>query len=311
MMGGLLSSLFILPTAGADTVILKNDKELKGLVVEEAADRIFLSTEKGELPILLSGIKDIRYDEPEQNFMQMGRAYEAEKKYGEALAYYEKALETNPQFEEAKRAAMAMKSRFWASTMEGPQSEMEKQQAIADSRGEGLSSESSIKKGVVRDEKILRENLGLVLSKKGDWVHVREAHLKKDAFLAGLRPGDSLIKIDTDSLRFLGIQTVAKKIIYPRYSSFTLEYERDCPLQKDADGLGLKLKLDARGISAEKVLKNGPAALAGIQEGDVVAGIDGRSTRYMPLDKVMKIMNEAGRGRVTLSIRRWALLTRR
>ncbi len=105
-----LTSFLILSEAFADTILLKNEKEIKGLVVERYADRIILSTEKGEIPILLSGIKKIDYDDAEQNFMQVGRAYEAENKYGEALAYYEKALEANPNFEEAKKAAASAAS---------------------------------------------------------------------------------------------------------------------------------------------------------------------------------------------------------
>ena len=88
-----MSSLFFCPPLLADTIVLKNNKNLKGLVVESHADRIILSTENGEVPILLKGIKNIQYDSPEQSFMQMGQVYQSEGKYGEALAFYEKAVE--------------------------------------------------------------------------------------------------------------------------------------------------------------------------------------------------------------------------
>src|SRR3989338_3099525 len=73
-MGGcLLPSLFLCPILSADTIVMKNGKELKGLVVEQHADRVIFSTENGEVPIFLKGVKDIRYDEPAQNFMKIGK----------------------------------------------------------------------------------------------------------------------------------------------------------------------------------------------------------------------------------------------
>lgn len=315
-MGGVvLSSLFLFSTAFADTILLKNDKELKGLVVERHADRIILSTEKGEIPILLSGIKDIRYDDPEQNFMQIGRAYEAEHKYGEALAYYEKAAEVNPNFDEAKAAAAAMKSRFWAATTQGPQSEMEKQNAIYESWGQGKSLDVSPEKEMRKNAKILSQNLGLVIAKKGDWVRVAEAHLKKDAASAGLRRGDRLAAIDGESLRYLNVGVVTLKLTVPADSSFTLEYERDITVRSRTEGkawkdLGLKLKLEPKGIMVEKVSDDSPAAAAGIKEGDLLTQVNGQSTRYLAIGKVMEAVDSKGAGAV-LTVRRSAMLTRK
>jgi C-terminal processing protease CtpA/Prc len=73
----------------------------------------------------------------------------------------------------------------------------------------------------------------------------------------------------------------------------------------------LKLKLDYQGTSVEKVEPNGPAALAGIKDGDLLARVNGQSTRYMPLGKVMNIISDAGQGEVVFSVRRSAMLTRR
>ncbi len=314
---GFLSTFLWAPSSAfADTILLKNEKEIKGLVVEKHTDRIILSTEKGEIPILLSGIKNIQYDDAEQNFMQIGRAYEAKNKYGEALAYYEKAVEINPAYEEAKKASAAMKSRFWAATTEGPQSEMDKQQAIYDSWGQGRSPELAVKKRISKDVNSLRESLGLTLIKKSDWVYAGQVTSKGDAASAGLRRGDRLVSIDAESLRYLAAAVVAKKMIQPRYSSFILEYERECRIQKAGEGkfsgnLGLDLKLDSLGISVLKIVPGGPADQAGIREGDLVEWVNRESTRFMPLGKVLKIIKDADQGAVVLSVRRSAMLTRR
>ncbi len=315
MTGGLsLSSLFLFSIACADTVVMKDGSEQKGLVVERHADRIILSTEKGEVPVLLSDTQDIRYDDPEQNFMQIGRAYEAENKFGEALAYYEKASEVNPNFEEARKAASAMKSRFWAAATEGPKSEMEKQQLIYDSWGQGVKPESLEKKSILKDAKTLTQNLGLVLRKEGDWVAAEEVHSKKDAAAGGMQRGDRFVSIDGESLRYLSPEVVAKKMVTPLYSSFVLEYERDCPIAPASPGkmnLGLKLKLESNGIVVEKVIEGSLASDAGIKEGDLLSKVEGQSTRYMPINKVADALADRKDKEIVISVRRSVMLMRR
>jgi C-terminal processing protease CtpA/Prc len=147
-------------------------------------------------------------------------------------------------------------------------------------------------------------------------VRIVEAHQKKDGFAAGLRRQDRLVSIDTQSLRYLNADIVAKKMVSPRYSSFTLEYERDYKVEKEAGGkvwndLGLSLKLEYQGIVVEKVLPDSPAARSGLKANDLVAQVNGQSTRYMPMAKVMEIIRGGGQGSVSLSIRRSVILTRR
>ena len=90
ILGGIFCpSLLFCAVLRAETVQLKDAKELKGLVVEEHHDRIILSTENGEIPVLRDEILKIDYDNPAQNFIQAGRAYEDKERWPEALAYYE------------------------------------------------------------------------------------------------------------------------------------------------------------------------------------------------------------------------------
>lgn len=310
----LITHLTTIP-ASADTIILKNDKEVKGLVVEKHADRIILSTESREIPILLSGIKDIRYDEPEQNYLQVGRTYEAEKKYGEALAFYEKALETNPNFEEARIAAVAMRSRFWAASTEGPQGEMEKKQDIYDSWSKGGGMADAVKKKSIQDATLLKNNFGLTLEKKGDWVRVARVSSKKDADQAGIRRGDRLVAIDGASLRYLSVEVVTKKMISPRFSSFSLELERDIFVPRKGssspDEMGFKINLETKGTMIQKVYSDSAAQKAGLREGDFLVAIAGESTRYMPIQQVDKKIRDASRSPLQLTVRRSAFLTRR
>ena len=57
--------------AGADTVHLKNNTELKGIVIADFKDRITYSTVGGERQILKSDIKSIEYDETIDNLISL------------------------------------------------------------------------------------------------------------------------------------------------------------------------------------------------------------------------------------------------
>lgn len=316
-MGGcFLPSFFVYTIAQADIILLKNNKELKGLVVERHSDRIILSTEKGEIPILLTGIKDIQYDAPEQNFFQAGKSYESENKLGQALAYYEKALELNPNFEEAKVASLAVRNRFWASSAEGPRNEIERQQAVYDAweRGSG-SAEDVIKKKEKEQLDLLKERLGVTLERIGDWPRIKSLDSTKPAYLVGLRRNDRLVSIDGESQRYLVLESVRKNLLVPRYSNFNLDVDRDCFLKRSDQyarlgDIGLKLKLQYQGVIIQYVQAGGAAELAGLRTQDLLTRVNGVSTRYMPLRDVVRLIEDPKREKVVFTVRRSALLTR-
>ena len=315
--GGIfLPSFFLCTVLFADTIVLKNGKNLKGLVVEKHADRIVLSTEKGEIPILLNGVKNIQYDAPEQNFFEAGKSYEAENKLGQALAYYEKALEANPNFEEAKVASLAVRNRFWATSAEGPRNEIEKQQAVYDAWDKGgASAEEVIKKKEEVQSDLLKERLGIVLEKKGDWVRIESSDPTKPAALTGLKRSDRLVSIDGDSLRYLNLEAVRKYFLVPRFSSFTLEFSRDCALNKEngltrLKDLGLKLKLQYQGLVIESVKQGSLANDTGLKKDDLLTHVNGESTRYMPLKEVVRLIEDPSESKIIFTIRRPILLAR-
>lgn len=309
-------ALFLCSRLYADTVQLKDGRELKGLIVEKHEDRIILNTEKGETPILKNTIQNILYDDREQNFLQMGETYEADGALGEALAYYNKALEANPDFEEAKKAQVRVRNLFWSKAAAGPKNEMEKKQALYDSWGAPARSEFFSKNQARQDSVSLSSGLGVRLESKGDWVRLAEVFSKKDAASAGLRKYDRLVAIDGQSIRYLSPEVVQEKFLSPRYSSFTLEYERDCELTKTGfekrfAELGLDLKLEYEGVVVQAVKNPSPASKAALRAQDILVAVNGNSIRYLPLTKLMGMIENVKSDRVLLSVRRSVLLTRR
>ncbi len=312
----IVPSLLICSPLYADTVLLKDGQELKGLVVEKHEDRIILNTEKGETPGLKESIQNISYDAPEENFLQIGEAHEAAERWGEALAYYEKALEANPNFEDAKKASARVRNRSWSQAASGPKNEIEKRQALYDSWGMGAPAESFAKKQTHRKTALLRDGLGVELESKGDWVQLAQVFSKKDAALVGLKKQDRLVAIDGRSIRYLSPEVVQEKLLSPSNSSYTLDYERDCQLmktgsEKEFAEFGLDLKLEHEGVVVQAVKKPSAAFEAGLKEQDLLVAVNGNSIRYLPLTKLVGIIQGTPGDRAQLSVRRSALLTRR
>lgn len=318
--GCLLPSLFLWAPAGfSDTILLKDGKELKGLVIEKHFDRVILSTESGEKHVLLAEIEKIGYDDPEQNFMEAGKSFEESGKLEEALAYYEKAAELNPDFEEAKAAAVGVRSRLWAKVTEGPRGEMERQQVLYDRWSRGAAPQSTEEREAVfkKQRAALKQGLGLVLHKEGDWVELDSVSSKKPAALAGLKKGDRLVSIDGKSLRYLGVDSVSNHLLEPRFANFTLELERDIFVRRQKGAttlkkLGLKLSLEYQGTVIQEVLPKSTGDDAGLKEQDLLTQVDGIPTRYTPLNKVIQLIEDfPGKGLVALTVRRSALLSRK
>jgi len=292
---------------------MKDGQIVKGLVVEEHEDRFILSTEKGEMPVLRSAVKEVEYDDPAQNFLQVGRAYEEKNRWGEALAYYEKALQLNPDLEDAKKAMVRVRNLFWAQSATGPVAEIERRQSLYETWDKGRFKDKDAA-GAPADP--AADSLGVKLAQKDDWVYLSEAAPKKDAALAGLRTGDRLVAMDGESLRYLSAEAVRPKFISPRYSSFTLEYDRDCKImksgfEKSTRDLGFVLKLESRGLVIWRVFPKGAAALAGLKEGDLLVSVNGATTRYLPLKKFMTMLQKnPSDTHAVFTVRRSAILAR-
>lgn len=311
-----LLALFTCATTQADTVLLKNKKELKGFVVEDHQDRIILSTEKGELPILKHGIANIIYDDPERNLFQIGKAYEAENKMGFALAYYEKALEVNPNFREAREAAAGAKNRFWALNAEVPKNEIEKKQLLYDAWGQGKFSEEVIKKKEQELERRLKKSMGIALVKKGDWVAIESIEPKSAAYQSGLRIGDRLTAVNGQSLRYLSADAVRSYLAPKVPTNLNVEYERNFFIHLNTrnvtlKSLGLQVRLESDGLTIASVKDQSIAEEAGLKEGDYLTYINGSGTRYLPIAKINQALRSSKNfKRVVLTARRMMLLVK-
>ena len=129
-----------------------------------------------------------------------------------------------------------------------------------------------------------------------------------------MKRGDRLVSIDGQSLRYLSLEIVSSKMTTPHFTSFHLEYERDCFVRRGgrtAKDLGLRLRIVYRGPVIEKIEPQSSAAQAGLQENDLLVAVSGSATRYLDLGQIMKKIDDTQTDPVAFTVRRSSFLTRR
>ncbi|MEZ6122594.1 MAG: S41 family peptidase [Planctomycetaceae bacterium] len=80
------------------------------------------------------------------------------------------------------------------------------------------------------------------------------------------------------------------------------EHVRSASLESEIVGVGVEVKVHDNGLVIMKALRGGPAAEAGLQAGDVITAIDGRSIAGMPMANSVDLMKGTAGSRIQLRI---------
>jgi tetratricopeptide (TPR) repeat protein len=303
-------------SARADTAVLRSGESVKGLVVEEHADRILLSTVDGERALMRREIERVEYDGLEYSLFQLGRQMEAENHPREALSYYEKAVEVNPELVEARQAALGIRSRIWAQVLdEGPKGEVQKQQDIQDSWRANVDPDALIRERTADEANALWKRMDLRLANRGEWVVVSDARIGGYVYKRGFVQGDALVALDGKSLRYLNREAVTEKLLEPRYANATLQFRRAVRVPKPEGArrlrdLGFRIEQQYNGLTVTDVAAGGPAAGL-LKPDDLVVEINGELTRYMPLKEAVRMIEERATDDLVLTINRSVTVTRK
>ena len=294
---------------------MKDATERKGLVVEEHEDRIVLSTSDGETTVMRKDITRIEYQDLEYDLMSLGREMEARKQLNEALSFYERALEANPQLLEAQQAVAGVRSRLRVMEVTGPVDEVNRRQDIEDAWRENVDIDRIARNRKVETEKKLSELQGVGLKQDGEWTVLETVRPGGPMGKRGFRPGDRLVSLDGKSLRYLNEEAVAERMLEPRFSTAVLQIERAIRVPK-ASGkarlgdMGFGVKQEYNGLTVSKVRPESAGQKAGLAQGDIVARIGESLTRYMPLKKAVKLIEEPSVNELALNINRSITITR-
>lgn len=112
----------------------------------------------------------------------------------------------------------------------------------------------------------------------------------------------------------LPAQVVAMEFIFgttdtlDKYSAFVPDDVRQGPsasaVEDSVVGIGVEVKADDQGILIERVLPNGPAHEAGLQGGDLIVNIDGKSISGMPFSQAVDMIGGPSGSRISLGLQR-------
>jgi C-terminal processing protease CtpA/Prc len=307
----LLAFALACPLARADTLDMKDGTEMKGVVVEEYADRIVLSTADGETPLMKSGIAKLYYDDEETNLVKLGEQALDRRRYLDAVEYYGWALRLNPDSRAAKDALIFLQlhlsEREKAMVEEGL-----KRQDDIDKYGGYIVSEGSDAEEFEKSRRRLADSLGMALAAGSGAPAVSSVRQGSRAYDAGIRRGDTLVAIWGRLTGYIPLKDVMDRVLDKSSSEIRCTIGRTVDVAlNDNRGLfpgpeaiiGASLGIEFDGLAIIKVRSPGPAAMAGLKRGDLIVAIGGASTRYMPLKKVIDIIRRST-GTIRLSIHR-------
>src|SRR3989338_2529431 len=207
--------VFTASTLYADTVILKNGAKVKGLVVDEYVDRVALSTVEGEKHILRKDIDRIEYDTPEQNYMQMGRAYEDKAWYDKAAFYYRKAMDINPDYKEARDAYVASHAKMWHEEEKRTKKDIETHNMAIEWQA---NKNKKVPVVVKSREDLVKGGIGISIIDNEGIFRINEVIPGSSASKAGIQKGDFLVAIWGMLIRYSKLEDVLNQLIGPRYS---------------------------------------------------------------------------------------------
>jgi len=293
--------------AYADTVIMKNKTKVKGLVVDEYVDRIALSTIDGEKYILREEIEVIEYDTPEQNFMQLGRAYEGKGWYDKAAFYYKKAMDINPDYKDAREAYLSSHAKMWREEEKRTKKEVELFNMAAEFQRARKNKKAA---PVVKNkESMVREGLGITLTENNGIFTISEVAPGSSAAKAGIQKGDFLTGIWGRLIRYSKFEDVLNELSGPRYSEVKILLEKDIPVSMEAKEnfykeLSVSLGFEYEGLVIKDIVSGKKGDMAGLKKGDFVTAIDKNITRYLPMDSVIALISSPKNNTVVFTVRR-------
>lgn len=286
--------------SSADTVILKNGKKLKGLMVNEYKDRITLSTAEGEKTIMKSSIRSAVYDDEEKALLQKARNQFKRRQYMKAYYTYQKVLEIDPELGEAKERVKHLRSFLEKKIRED---------IVGDMRGKNERSGATISKSVAEE---VAEDLGIVLGEGEKYVFIEKVLDNASIDITSeLRPGDKIVSIWGEMTAYMDAREVGQMLLLPGEVKMIIERSVRSHLASSValfaryrKIIGGKFSLKKKGIIIVAVTPNGPFDRAGIKEGDLLFSIDGRLTRYMPIAGLKNTVRKNQNKDIDVSVRR-------
>jgi len=291
--------------AGADTVHLKNNTELKGIVIADFKDRITYSTVGGERQILKSDIKSIEYDETIDNLISLGDAHYQEGRYKAALKYYLKAQKINRDIrslnERIYHTEIIVSNTPGLIKVEYFNMKNEIVSGNAGADGTGGSALTGPRNNAEL-EKSLRAGLGITVTQSAGRFYVKNTSMRSNFRKAGIRAGDALISAWSIMCDYLTLEELHDLLLGPEEATISLTTERKVKFRKGLP-FDATLVMKWEGATVESVKDGSAAKKAGLRDRDLIVALDNRSVVYTPLKKVLATIKKRKKA-ITITVRR-------
>lgn len=281
--------------AYADTIFLTSGQEIKGLVVDEYRDRVILSTPDGEVLVMKELINDIFYDLPEQNYWYLGnRAFE-ERNFDTAKTLYRRSLELNPDYIEAHDALFLIDEMRYRLDFGIDRWDLDRLQVA------------------------LRRSLGFTVRQTAGMYVVETLDEASPAANAGIRAQDRIVAVWSYKLGYMDPTDAAQLFIGAPDTSVKLTLRRplivrdDVPAKSSSGGaLWLEVEgMEGKGLVVSSIHEKSAEQTSKLKKLDRIVMLNGKSTRYMPIEDVRKLIAQAGKKDLYLEIERDVTLFRK
>ena len=288
----------------ADTIYLRNDETLKGVVVEEYKDRIVLSTITGEKQIMRNKIEQLIYDREEQNLVRLAEHCQDKGEFIKAYYYYDKALTINPDYKKARKGLNYVGIYVVNSGRKRKLDHVERLNA-------GERERQGRDKGKNKEKRVnVKDVLGLSLSDENGDVIISSVTVGSPASKGGIKKGDTLLSLWARSVNYMDSEDIMDKLLSP-VMDVQMTIKRDYKLNLKSASIkygnlaGVKFGYsEMEGMIVKDIAESSPAEIAGIKKDDVISTIDGRDVRYMGIKEVDQIINSSSDGFIVISVKR-------
>ncbi len=295
----LLLSVFFSLLLTADTVNLKSGEKIKGLIVDDYKDRVTLSTVNGEITILKSDIRSTIYDTKEKELLKKAQNFQRRGKPIQAYYAYQEVLELNPDLDQARERLDYLRSFI--------ETKLRKDLRTRLGMKNNLHNDFKIKNST----ELLSEELGLMLSRGDKYIVVEDVKKRTRTIIeAGIKPGDKIVSIWRENVAYMDVDEVAGKLVEPKEIRLVIERDAEAELKNGqlfngyTDIIDGKLKLTREGVVVDNAEEGGAFDSAGIREGDLLWMINGRETKYMPMDEIIDTIKDNRGKAIDIVIRR-------
>ena len=306
-------------TADADTVVKNDGEEVKGIILEDYKDRLVMSTVKGEKTVMKSDIKELYYDEEEENLIKLADQAKEKHDYVRALTYYDMAYKANPNSKAAKDGLVFLEGYLFRKEQAQKEDDVKKREDL-EQQGAFVSVEPPPVESISEKAARLKKAIGITLEITDGFPCVDTIQPRSAAADAGMERGDRLIAIWAKLTGYMELHDVLDALLDKPSLELKCTIDREVniavvPYKMVTLGsnelIGAAFSMEFDGLTVSSVREGGAAADAGIKKGDLVTGIEGKATRYMPLNDAVAMIRNSKGGTVRLTIRKEILIWRR